>query len=191
MMRIVWMCCFVVMTLSAGAATADELAGFQTKVHMPAVTLIDQHERPQSLEILFARHVVVVDVVFTQCRSVCPIMTAIMKRVQALVQAHPEYDIRLLSITRDPARDTPAALQQQAAKFGDPANWLWLTGAQADIDRVLQTLDVDPSAPVEAHPPVIYVGQGDRWYKWVGLPDAAELARAALRLATDAKAVTQ
>jgi cytochrome oxidase Cu insertion factor (SCO1/SenC/PrrC family) len=59
-------------------------------------------------------------------------MTAEMARLQTDVA--PLEDIRLVSITVDPERDTPAALSQYAERFkADPGRWLFLTGDKAAI----------------------------------------------------------
>ena len=42
-------------------------------------------------------------------------------------------DVRLVSVSIDPAKDTPEVLQQYAAKFGADAQWLFLTGEKAAI----------------------------------------------------------
>jgi protein SCO1/2 len=43
--------------------------------------------------------------------------------------------VHLLSISFDPAFDTPAVLATHAKKVGaDPATWSYLTGAEADIE---------------------------------------------------------
>jgi protein SCO1/2 len=41
--------------------------------------------------------------------------------------------VRLVSISADPEKDTPEVLRQYAAKFGAGENWLFLTGEKATI----------------------------------------------------------
>lgn len=69
----------------------------------------------------------VVDFIFTSCAGACPILSGELARVQKGLP--PDLPARLVSITVDPAHDTPEALQAYAARFGaDPERWLFLTG---------------------------------------------------------------
>lgn len=75
-----------------------------------------------------------VDFVYTRCTDTCPLQTAELARLQREVV---EPDFRLVSITVDPERDTPAALRRYAERYGaDPRRWLFLTGEKAAIYRL-------------------------------------------------------
>jgi len=79
----------------------------------------------------------VVDLIYTHCPDTCPLQSAEMARLQAdLVN---EAEIRLVSITVDPARDTLAVLSRYAKRFGaDQKQWLFLTGEKTAIYRFAQ-----------------------------------------------------
>jgi protein SCO1/2 len=48
--------------------------------------------------------------------------------------------VDLVSISVDPQRDTPAVLQEYAARYGaDPRVWHFLTGPEATLQGLLQT----------------------------------------------------
>jgi protein SCO1/2 len=85
----------------------------------------------------FLGRIWVVDLIYTRCPDTCPLQSAEMARLQAeLVN---ETDIRLVSITVDPARDTLAVLSRYAKRFGaDPKRWLFLTGEKEAIYRFVQ-----------------------------------------------------
>lgn len=81
--------------------------------------------------------------VFTHCTGVCPTITAQMARLRdALDASGPDgRDVRLVSITVDPARDTPEVLSRYAERFGGlpPARWAFLTGTSPDdVRRLIQ-----------------------------------------------------
>jgi len=79
----------------------------------------------------------IVDFMFTHCRDECPLMSSKMAALQ--VEFTRVEDIRLVSITVDPERDTPAVLSGYADRFGaDPERWLFLTGEKASIYRLAQ-----------------------------------------------------
>lgn len=73
--------------------------------------------------------------IFTRCAGPCPAMTERMAELQrALGPASP--DVRLVSVSVDPAYDRPEVLAKYAARFGaDPARWLFLTGEPAAVEK--------------------------------------------------------
>jgi len=69
----------------------------------------------------------VVDLIFTRCLGPCPIVSATMAQLQDALPAGPR--VRLVSLTSDPAYDTPSVLQNYGEKFGARAGvWTFLTG---------------------------------------------------------------
>ena len=79
----------------------------------------------------------VVDLIYTRCPDTCPLQSAEMARLQA--EFVNEADVRLVSITVDPARDTLAVLSRYAKRFGaDQKQWLFLTGEKTAIYRFVQ-----------------------------------------------------
>lgn len=80
-------------------------------------------------------HVWVADFIFTNCPGPCLRMSTLLGRVQKATAAFP--DVRLVSFSVDPARDTPSALAQFASKYkADPARWTFLTGAQPTLQML-------------------------------------------------------
>ena len=75
----------------------------------------------------------IADVVFTRCQTVCPSLTAKMARLGPQL---PE-GVRRVSISVDPARDTPAVLQAYARQHGAAGDWRFLTGDEAEIHRLV------------------------------------------------------
>lgn len=84
----------------------------------------------------------IADFIFTRCTGVCPLLTARMSSLAAAVSRVPGGDqVRLISITVDPAWDTPEVLSRYAA--GPAAGvrgdrWLFLTGAPEEIYRLVK-----------------------------------------------------
>jgi len=64
--------------------------------------------------------------VFTKCLGPCPRVTAQLKELQDRLKT---YDIRLVTLTVDPARDTPEVLKNYAKLNGaDLSRWYFLSG---------------------------------------------------------------
>jgi len=73
--------------------------------------------------------------IYTRCTDTCPLQSARLARLQA--EFVREADLRLVSITVDPERDTPAVLARYAERYGaDPLRWLFLTGDKREIYRL-------------------------------------------------------
>jgi len=94
----------------------------------------------------------IADFIFTHCASSCPMMSARMKALAAALD--PAWQVRLVSISVDPDRDTPARLVEYARAYAaDPARWLFLTGDKQQIRRLVQEsfhLAVEDAAPEDA-----------------------------------------
>jgi len=79
----------------------------------------------------------IASVIFTRCVEECPLVSNHMARLQATFAAEP--DVRLVSITVDPAYDTPEVLTRYAQSFAaQPQRWLFLTGDKAVIYRLVR-----------------------------------------------------
>ncbi|SDJ75774.1 SCO family protein [Sediminibacillus albus] len=72
----------------------------------------------------------VADMIFTNCETVCPPMTANMARLQDKLQKA-GLDVHLISFSIDPENDSPEALKQYSKeRGGEFDNWDLLTGYQ-------------------------------------------------------------
>jgi protein SCO1/2 len=105
----------------------------------PSFALTDQLGRPLSDADLRGK-VVVADFIYTTCTDICPALTAQMAalRTRLADEGLLGDDVVLLSISVDPARDTPAVLKAYSEPFAaDAANWYFLTGDEAAIRAVV------------------------------------------------------
>lgn len=75
----------------------------------------------------------IVDFVFTSCPDVCPVLTTQMANLHRRIDAG---DVRFVSVSVDPAEDTPERLREYAARFGaDTSRWSFLTTRDPDSMR--------------------------------------------------------
>jgi protein SCO1/2 len=92
---------------------------------------IDERGSPRRLSDLRG-HRVAVTFIYTRCPipDFCPLMNRHFAAVQDEVRQRSDLaDVRLLSVTLDPAYDTPPVLQAHARLFkADPKIWSFLTG---------------------------------------------------------------
>src|SRR5437667_10232129 len=75
--------------------------------------------------------------VFTCCAGPCPQISGTMAELHRDVSGEP--DVRLVTFTVDPERDTPVVLKQYAERYGaDPERWLFLTGEQKALYALIE-----------------------------------------------------
>jgi cytochrome oxidase Cu insertion factor (SCO1/SenC/PrrC family) len=96
-----------------------------------AFTLTNQNNRVVTLGDLQGQ-VWVADIIFTRCPGPCLKMTRQMRDLQA---ALPSKSLaRLVTLTTDPAFDSPAVLKAYAQRFdADPKRWMFLTGKPIEL----------------------------------------------------------
>lgn len=110
----------------------------------PAFTLYDQLGEVVSFERFRGRRVVL-NFIFTRCpvATMCPASTARMASLQRLARERGVTDLQLVSITLDPAYDTPPVLKAYAEGRGiDAANFSFLTGPEEAIRSLLSQFGV-------------------------------------------------
>jgi protein SCO1/2 len=101
---------------------------------VPEFVLTNQEGRTVTLSDLRGRPWIA-DIIFTRCAGPCPIMTRRMKQLQDALPAG--SGARLVTLTTDPAYDTPEVLRRYGEKHGaDFARWWFLTGAPEQIARL-------------------------------------------------------
>lgn len=103
---------------------------------VPDHALVDQTDKPLSMQSLRG-HRVALTFMYTRCPlpDFCPLMDKHFADVQAQIKKSPDMaDVQLVSVTLDPAFDTPAVLAQHAKRLGaDPARWHFATGSPDEV----------------------------------------------------------
>jgi protein SCO1/2 len=120
-----------------GAAEERPLEGLQKFGAVPPFSLTERDRRAVTLSDLKGK-VWIVNFIYTNCPDTCPIQTAQMRQIQD--DFRNEKDLRLVSITVDPTRDTPEILSKYANRFSaDPARWFFLTGDKKAIYKFAES----------------------------------------------------
>ncbi|SRR6058998_2168630 len=145
MKRLVWISLYA--SLWGACSRAPGLPSYY---RLPEFSLTDQTGKAVTLHDLGGK-IWVADFIFTSCGGTCPLMTDEMRK---LADALP-MEIRLVSFTVDPTRDTPRVLAAYAAEHGATSDrWLFLTGdRQALYDLCIKgfklPLDTEGGTPAE------------------------------------------
>jgi protein SCO1/2 len=126
------------LTLLAGADSPPaRLAVIQDA---PSFTLTTHAEKRLSFADLKGK-VLLVSFIFTTCSGSCPATTSRMVSVQQELARRGHLKdgrVHLLSITLDPARDTPEKLRDYAKLYdADTAHWTFLTGPADAVNKTV------------------------------------------------------
>jgi protein SCO1/2 len=102
---------------------------------VPEFRLTNQDGKRVEAKALDSR-VTVFNFIFTSCPSVCPLLTQRMRELQERTRGL--SNVQLVSISVDPARDSPAVLKAYGTKHrADFTRWTFLTGAFSDIEALV------------------------------------------------------
>lgn len=124
--------------------------------------------------------------IFTHCTQACPMMVGKLRSLQDETKG---TDLRLVSFTLDPQRDTPEVLRDYAKRLGaDGSRWLFLRGdSQEQVMKTAQDMKVAATVDKDN-----VIGHGD-WFLlvdadgWVRGHYRSSEADAVKQLAADAK----
>lgn len=134
---------------------------------------------------LLSNHVVLINVIFTNCQDACPMQTQKLQRVRQQLKEYFGSHILFLSLSVDPKRDHPAMLKTFADKqYANVDGWKFLTAEEAVMYRILSRLNQWTDDP-NNHSTLLIAGNA-RTAHWIKLrPDspperiAADLRRLA------------
>ena len=163
-----------------GASTeggAAQPAHVSSKMTIPDVELLDQDGRKVRFYTdLVKGRTVAVQFIFTTCTTVCPPLGATFARVQRELGARAGRDVQLISVSVDPATDTPERMRDWGGKFKAGPGWALVTGAKPQVDELLRALGAASASPAE-HSPAILIGNDARgqWTRAYGLTSPKKL----------------
>jgi len=143
---------------------------------IPDARVLDQNGKQLNFYTdLIKDKTVAINFIFTTCTTICPPLTATFRRVQ-LDAAARNLDVHLISVSVDPAVDTPERLYDFAAKFKAGPGWTFVTGNKDDIDSVLRAFGV-AVADKNDHTPMILIGNDGKkyWTRAYGLASPTTL----------------
>jgi protein SCO1/2 len=165
---------------AAGVSEADSTnagadAGYashaSSKMTIPDVELLDQNgAKVHFYTDLVKGKTVAINFIFTTCTTICPPLGATFARVQKDLGERAGRDVRLISVSVDPATDTPERMKAWGAKFHAAEGWTLVTGAKPQVDELLRALGAATASPAD-HSPTILIGNdaAGQWTRTYGL----------------------
>lgn len=109
--------------------------------YFPNVALTSHEgEELRFFDDLIEGKVVVINFIYTTCPDVCPLETAKLAELAAILGDRVGKDVFFYSITIDPLTDTPEVLAAYAEMYGAGPGWTFLTGKGQDIISIRKSL---------------------------------------------------
>lgn len=145
---------------------------------VPDALLTDQDGRQRRLvSEVMGDKIIVANFVYTNCTTICPVASTLFSQLQDKLGDQLDSRVRLVSISVDPARDTPPRLKNYSESHGARSGWVWLTGAPSEVTAVLKGFGTY-TANYKDHPVVIMIGdaRSGQWIRYFGFQDTERLA---------------
>jgi len=118
------------------------IAGCQKPVELPIEGVVPNFRLTERSGKPFTRaeldgKIWIADFIFTHCAGTCPILTTALSEIQTKLAEQKMDDVKLVSISVDPERDTPEVLSAFANGYGaDSTRWYFLTGDGEAIQKL-------------------------------------------------------
>ena len=126
---------------SVPAAAHGNIGPIKPPLGMPDIEIATSDGFRGPLRERLLGRVTAVQLMFTQCKSICPIEAATFARTQeAFAGAAPE-GVQLLSLSIDPLNDTPDAMKAWLDTMGAKAGWTAAAPVPADLARARAFFD--------------------------------------------------
>ncbi len=136
----------------------------------PDGEFVDDQGATRRLHELYAGHITVLSFIYTHCNDAngCPLASFVISQAAARVAKDPALasKVRFVSLSFDPARDTPSVLADYARPFRKPGVD-WRFGAPPDEQAVMpllgaygQDLERDPTGAPYSHVLRVYLVDG-------------------------------
>ncbi|WP_244614434.1 SCO family protein [Elizabethkingia argenteiflava] len=126
---------FVLITVGVGYFKKD----LYTVMKVPDFQLTDQNNRHISNRDMLGK-VYLVEFFYSSCPSICPIMNNNIRYIEERINC-PDFGV--ISISIDPAHDTPEFLRLHAQRIGVKSpHWHFLTGDRAYIEKIADQFNI-------------------------------------------------
>lgn len=138
-----------------------------SKVTIPDLPMTDHEGRKVRLySDLIKDRVVVLSFFYTSCVYTCTRQGKTYSELQALLGERLGKSVFLISVTTDPARDTPEQLKAWAERYKVRPGWVLVTGEEAEMNQLLVQFTGN-TAGGNMHLPSTFIGD-DRRGLWTG-----------------------
>ncbi len=168
-------------------AAAESSAASPAAQYFGTLPLVDQNGRTVDLyRDLMRDRTVVINAFFADCKNTCPVMANAYRAIQGRFSDRIGRDLALISITLDPATDTPPRLKNLATQLEAKDGWYFLSGTQEQTSTALCKLGLF-SENRDGHSNLFLIGN-DRtglWKKALGVANVDEVVEVVNSVVSD------
>lgn len=171
-------------SFAQGARTAAQDSAAR---YFAGLDLVDQNGRTVDFyKDVMKDHSLVIHTFYANCTGSCPMTFQTMKALQTSLGKRMENEVRLVSITIEPAEDTPAALKTFAGQLAAQPGWLFLTGSEEQVTAALKRLKLYPEQKAQ-HGGLLLAGNNRTglWKKITGLANAGKVDELVMSVVND------
>ena len=156
--------------VAEGAAQSAEQEIQRAREYFTNLELINQDgETVRFFDDVLKDKVVVINFIFTNCEGACPLMTHKLTMVRDRLEGKIGNPLQFVSLSLDPARDTPAAMKEFARMHNaDHEGWVFLTGKPEHLDSIIKRLG-QYTEDGEAHSTLMLAGNVNTAH-WMKIP---------------------
>lgn len=182
----------MLLCLGCSAVAAQEPES-PAKKYFTDVVLVNQNgEKMRFYSDLLQGKVVIINSFFATCTGSCLPMNRNLEKLQTGLGAHMGKDVYIISISVDPAVDTPGELKAYAKKLNAGPGWFFLTGDKEMVAFALKKIGhfVDNK---QDHLNIFIIGneRTGLWKKAFGLANGDELMKVVDSVLNDQSPKTQ
>jgi protein SCO1/2 len=159
--------------------TQSQNAESPTHKYFTDVVLVNQNgEKMRFYSDLLQGKVVIINSFFATCQGSCLPLNRNLEKVQAALGDRIGKDVRIISISVDPAVDTPASLKEYSKKLHAKPGWYFLTGDKQNVEFALNKIGQFVSDKQD-HLNIFIIGNESTglWKKAFGLAKSDELVK--------------
>lgn len=191
--RIAHRACLIVLAffLLAGSVAAAER--HWREGYIPNVPVVSQDGKSMRFyDDVLKGKISIISFIYTSCRDICPVVTARLSQLEEKLGDAAGRDYFFVSISIDPANDTPARLKEYSKAFGSGPHWMFLTGNLKDIDVIRHRLGERSRALTEHRNEVLlFNDRSGEWERNSAFGDIGVLAAAVRAMDPDHRASAQ
>ncbi|HET9182549.1 MAG TPA: SCO family protein [Candidatus Angelobacter sp.] len=100
--------------------------------------------------------VAVITSFFTSCTAFCPMTQERLARLAKLLHDRMGKDVIFVSVSVDPAKDTPAAMKAWEKKFNVGPGWMLVSGQTENVESLLTSLGL--FVDIQRHQSMLIIG---------------------------------
>jgi protein SCO1/2 len=143
MMRFSFLVALVAVCAALTVGAAERMPNArENSLYALQISFEDQDGRPQTLDV-YRGHPVIVTMFYASCPAACPLLIESIRATENALKPEDRKAVRVLLISIDPQRDTPAALAALAkTRHVDTSRWKIVRAKEHDVRTIAAVLGV-------------------------------------------------